>query len=218
MKEIFVTLLFITSLNSFSQEKRVPTVVVLSPQETIIDEKLDSIGKSFERSEEMTEQQKQRIREMNGERFTLKSEKEIVFLEKMDLGSDFTFGLNFYLSFKLFEYNENNLVYPLHEKNNSTKEELNRIAESEGMNWVINIPKLQITTKDKELIGVIRYQLYNLKKDKIVIDEVIIATDGNPGFTFACKEGTINCVTNNLTSRVSQDVLTFINKNKNYWR
>ena len=218
MKKIFLTLILITTLNCFSQEKRVPTVIVLSPQETIIDEELDSIAKLDEHKGKMTDVQKQRIRELNGENFDLKSEKEILFLEKMDLGSDITFGLNFYLSFKLFEYNENHMVYPAHEKNDSTKEELKRISEKHDMNWILNIPKIQILTKDNEIIGVIQYQLYNQKKDTIVLDEVLIATDHNPGFTFACEEGTINCVKNNITSGVSEKVLGFLNENKEYWR
>jgi hypothetical protein len=218
MKKALLILILITSLNLFSQEIRVPSIVVLSPQETIYDKGLDSIAKLYERKGKLTDEHKQRVRQSNGENFELKSEKEILFMEKMDLGSQITFGLNFYLSFKLFEYHENNMVYPAHEITNSTKAELKKIAEKHNMNWVVNIPRVEFLSNDKEMTGEIRYQLYNLKFDEIVLNKILTADDQNPGFTFACESGTINCVINNLTSAISYNVLGFLNKNKKYWR
>ena len=218
MKKLFLTISLIYSLTSFSQENRVPSIVVLSPQETITDKGLDSIAKMYEREQKLTEEHKQRVRESNGENFELKSEKEILFMEKMDLGSQITFGLNFYFSYKLFEYHENHMVYPAHENNNSTKSELKKIAENHNMNWVVNIPKVEFSKNKNGMSGEIRYQLYNLKFNEIVLDDKLNADDQNPGFTFACESGTINCVTNNLISAISNKVLGFLNKNKKYWR
>ena len=218
MKKTLLIFVLITSLNLFSQENRVPSIVVLNPQETIYDKGLDSIAKMYEHEEKLTDEHKQRIRESNGENFELKSEKEILFIEKMDLGSQITFGLNFYFSYKLFEYHENHMVYPAHEINNSTKAELKKIAEKHNMNWVVNIPKVEFFSNDKGMSGKIRYQLYNLKFDEIVLDEVLTADDQNPGFEFTCESGTIGCVTNNLTSAISYKVLGFLNKNRKYWR
>ena len=218
MKKLLLIILLIYSLTSFSQENRVPSIVVLSPQETVTDKGLDSIAKMYKREQKLTEEHKQRVRESNGENFELKSEREILFLEKMDLGSQITFGLNFYFSYKLFEYHENHMVYPAHETNNSTKADLKKIAEKYNMNWVVNIPKVEFSSNEKGMTGEIRYQLYNLKFDKIVLDEKLTADDQNPGFEFTCESGTINCVTNNLTSAISYKVLGFLNKNRKYWR
>ena len=218
MKKILLLISLIYSLNSFSQENRVPSIIVLSPQETTIDKGLDSIAGVYKREQKLTEEHKQRIRESNGENFKLKSEKEILFIEKMDLGSQITFGLNFYLSYKLFEYHENNMVYPAHEINNSTKAELKEIAEIHNMNWVVNIPKVEFLSNNKGMTGEIRYQLYNLKYDEIVLNKELTVDDQNPGLTFACKSGTINCVINNLISTISYNVLGFLNKNREYWQ
>jgi len=218
MKKLLLIILIIYSLTSFSQENRVPSIVVLSPQETVTDKGLDSIAKMYQREQKLTEEHKQRVRESNGENFELKSEKEILFMEKMDLGSQITFGLNFYFSYKLFEYYENHMVYPAHEKNNSTQSELKKIAEKHNMNWVVNIPKVEFKKNENGMSGEIRYQLYNLKFDEIVLDEKLTADDQNPGFEFTCESGTINCVTNNLTSAISYKVLGFLNKNRKYWR
>lgn len=218
MKKILLIISLIYFLNSFSQENRVPSIIVLNPQETITDKGLDSIAKMYEREQKLTEEHKQRIRESNGENFKLKSEKEILFIEKMDLGSQITFGLNFYLSYKLFEYHENNMVYPAHEINNSTKAELKEIAEKHNMNWVVNIPRVEFLSNNKKMTGEIRYQLYNLKYDEIVLNKKLTADDQNPGLTFACESGTINCVINNLISNISYNVLGFLNKNREYWR
>ncbi len=218
MKKLLIIISLFYSLASFSQENRVSSIVVLSPQETITDKGLDSIAKMYKREQKLTDEHKQRVRENNGENFELKSKKEILFLEKMDLGSQITFGLNFYFSYKLFEYHENHMVYPAHETNNSTKSELKKIAEKHNMNWIVNIPKVEFAKNKNGIIGEIRYQLYNLKFDEIVLNEKLTADDQNPGFTFACESGTINCMTNNLTSAISNKVLGFLNKNRKYWR
>ena len=104
MKKLLLVISLVYSLTSFTQENRVPSIVVLSPQEMITGKGLDSITNLYKREEKLTEEHKQRIRESNGENFKLKSEKEILFIEKMDLGSQITLGLNIYLSFKLFEH------------------------------------------------------------------------------------------------------------------
>jgi len=218
MKKLLLIITLIYFTTSFSQKNRVPSIVVLSPQETITNKGLDSIAKLYKHEKKLTEEHKQRVRKSNGKNFELKSEKEILFMEKMDLGSQITFGLNFYLSYKLFEYHENHMVYPAHEINNSTKAELKKIAEKHKMNWVVNIPTVKFQTNNKVNSGEIRFQLYNLKLDEIVLDEVLTANDQNPGFEFTCESGTINCVTNNLTSSLSNKVLGFLNKNRKYWR
>jgi len=218
MKKLLLIITLTYSITSLSQENRAPSIVVLSPQETLIDKALDSIAKMYESNEKLSDEHKQSVRESNGENFKLKSEKEILFLEKMDLGSQITFGLNFYFSYKLFEYHQNHMVYPAHEKNNSTKMELKKIAKKHNMNWVVNIPKVEFSTNEKEISGEIRYQLYNLKYDEIVLDELLTVNDKNPGLEFTCESGTINCVTNNLTSAISNKVLGFLNRNRKYWR
>ena len=218
MKKLLLIITLIYFTTSFSQKNRVPSIVVLNPQETITNKGLDSIAKLYKHEKKLTEEHKQRVRKSNGKNFELKSEKEILFMEKMDLGSQITFGLNFYLGYKLFEYHENHMVYPAHEINNSTKGELKKIAEKHKMNWVVNFPKVKFQTNNKGNSGEIRFQLYNLKLDEIVLDEVLTANDENPGFEFTCESGTINCVTNNLTSSLSNKILGFLNKNRKYWR
>ncbi len=218
MKKILLMFCLLVFSESFSQEKRVPSIVVLSAQELTYDKELDSIVASYKNMRKLTEEQKKRIRESNGENFTLKSEKEILFLEEMDLGSQVSFGLNFYLSFKLFEYHENNMVYPAHEKNSSTKTDLKKIADKHDMNWIVNIPTINFTLKDGIKKAKVRFQLYNQKFDAIVLDNTFTVEDQNPGFTFACEPGTINCVINNTTSAISHQILQFLNEKRKYWR
>jgi len=109
----------------------------------MIDPALDTVAKSYVHNGELSEEHNQIIRESNGDAFKLKAEKEIIFLEKMDMGSQVSFGLNIYFSFKLFEYYENHIVYPAHEKIEPTKVGLREIAEKHNMNWILNIPKIE---------------------------------------------------------------------------
>ena len=218
MRKLLLLISIIYSLSSYSQEKKVPSIVVLSPQEMVVDKTLDSIAKSYKHEGKLTNEQKENIRQSNGEEFAKKSEKEILFLEKMDLGSQLTFGLNFYFSYKLYEYHKNHIVYPAHEASDSSLNELKKIAEKHDVNWVVNFPKVEFLVQDESNIGVIRYQLYNLKFNEIVLDENLKVNDQNPGFEFACKSGTINCVINNFTNQINYKVLGFLNNNKKYWR
>lgn len=217
MKKLLLAITLFYSTISFSQKKRVPSIVVLSPQETLVDQELDSIAAKYIKKQKLTNEHKRRIRKSNGRNFKLKSKKEILFLEKMDLGSQITYRLNFYLSYKLFEYHETHMVYPAHEVNNSTKEELKKIAEKHNMNWVLNIPKVKFLANEKGKSGKIRYQLYNRKFDEIVLDEIFDVNDQSPGFEFTCTTGTIGCVTNNMTSSIAYKVLDFLNENRKYW-
>ena len=48
---------------------------------------------------------------------------------------------------------ENHMVYPAHEANNLTKDELKKIAKKHNMNWVVNIPKVEFLSNETGLAG-----------------------------------------------------------------
>ncbi|WP_299362484.1 hypothetical protein [Winogradskyella sp.] len=207
---------FIVCFSSYSQEVRFPSIIIINSQETIISKELDSIVKKFE-SKGISEHQKQKIINENG-KFRLKTEKEIEFLQEVDISTKITYGLNYFLSYKFFEYFEDLLIYPIKESIDSTKESLESISQIHNVNWVINFKKLEFYKEEQYYKGRAEYLLYNQKEDEIVINSKIIADDSNPGFEFVCQPGSIECVINNIIDSVSADVIEFMGQNKEYWR
>ena len=216
MKNIFLSIFLTLSLSINAQKKYSPTLIVLNSQETVIAPEIDSIAKTFVRVG-LSKQAKKNIRRENGS-FKIKSKKEIKFLKNSDITTDISYGLNFFISYKVFEYFENLLIYPANEKNNSTVSELKEISKNHNVNWVVNIKKIELYIEDGENKGKIDFQVYNQKINKILLEKQIIVGDKNPGFEFSCKSKTINCVINNSVSEMSTEILNVLGKNKNYWR
>ena len=215
--KIFLTLIILTiSLSVYGQDNNSPTIVILNSQETIIPIELDSIAKSFVRKG-LSEEAKENIRKENGE-FKLKAEKEIEFLEETDITTNISYGLNYFLSFKFFEYFPNLLIYPAKETNQSDLESLKTISEKHDVNWIVNIKKVEFVIVDKKSCAKVKFQLYNQKTNQILLEKEIEVNDNNPGFEFACESGTITCVINNSVSLMSSEIMSTMGKDKKYWR
>ncbi|QNJ98165.1 hypothetical protein ALE3EI_1611 [Constantimarinum furrinae] len=217
MKYLSFILCILFTIVSNGQEKRSPTIIVLNSQETIIAQELDSITQTYV-TKKLDAQGKKRIREENGKKFKFKAQKEIDFLQNTDISSNISFGLNYWLSFKFFEYFENMLIYPAKESNDSGIRTLEAIADKHDVNWVINIKRVEFYVENGEKKAKVDFQLYNQKFNEIVIEDQITAGDKNPGFEFACENETLSCVINNSISKMSVPILYFIGQNRNYWR
>ena len=216
MKKLITLIILTISLSICGQDKNSPTIVILNSQETIIPTELDSIAKSFIKKG-LPELTKKNIRDENGE-FKLKAEKEIEFLEESDITTNISYGLNYFLSYKFFEYFPNLLIYPAKETNQSDLESLKAISEKHNVNWIVNIKKVEFIIVDEINWAKIIFQLYNQKTNQILLNKEIEVDDNNPGFEFACEGGTITCVINNSISRMSSEIMSIMGKDKKYWR
>ncbi len=216
MKKNIAIIIFLISLSFYGQDKHSPTIVILNSQETVIPSELDSIAKSFVRKG-LSEEVKKNIRNENGV-FKLKAEKEIQFLEETDITTNITYGLNYFLSFKFFEYFPNLLIYPAKETNQLDLESLKITSEKHDVNWIVNIKKVEFVLIGNKNKAKVEFQLYNQKSNKILLEKEIEVNDNNPGFEFACQSGTITCVINNSISLMSSEIMTVMGKDKKYWR
>ncbi|MGB5691202.1 MAG: hypothetical protein WBM43_01225 [Flavobacteriaceae bacterium] len=217
MKKACILFYLLITITVSGQVKRSPTIIVLNSQNTIVAPELDSIAQTFV-VEKLDSRRQKRIREENGKQFKFKAKKEIEFLNDTDISTNISFGLNYWLSFKFFEYFENMLIYPAKEFNNSEKDELEAIANKHDVNWVINLKRVEFFVQDNEKKAKIDFQLYNQKFNEIVIENQIVSGDKNPGFEFACENETVGCVINNSISNMSIPILNFIGQNQKYWR
>ncbi|MBW2938484.1 hypothetical protein KXJ69_10220 [Aureisphaera sp. CAU 1614] len=216
MKVYIIIIFFLIFFSGIGQIERSPTILVLNSQKTIVDKKYDSIAKLMVRKG-LTEEHKKRIRESNAE-FPLISEKEILFLEEVDISTQIPYGVYYILSYKFFEYYQNLLIFPAKENNDSSLEQLNIISEKYDTNWVVNIPLTEFYFENGVNKGIVKYQLYNKKSKEILIEKELNINDHNFGGEMACLEGTISCVIMNSIWTISLEVYNFMLKNKMYWR
>lgn len=216
MKIVLPLIIFTFSLFAYGQEKESPSIVILNSQETIIPMEMDSIAKLYVK-EGLSEQEKKVIREENGN-FKLKAEKEIEFLKETDITSSITYGLNYFLSYKFYEYFPDLLIYPAKETNQSDLKSLSEISKKHDVNWVVNLKKVEFLINEKENSAIIKFQLFNQKTNQILLEKEVKVDDSNSGFEFACQSGTIDCVINNSISRMSYEIMAIMGKEKKYWR
>lgn len=148
----------------------------------------------------------------------MKAEKEIEFLEESDISTNITYGLNYFLSYKFFEYFPNLLIYPVKEICKPDINSLKAISEKHDVNWIVNIKKVEFKVENEEYRAIVDFQLYNQKTNQILLEKEIVANDRNPGFEFSCENGSMNCVLNNCVSRISSEIMVVMGKDKKYWR
>ncbi len=216
MKSFILQIILICSLFVHGQEKKSPTIVILNSQKTIIPKELDSIAKQFVQKGLSIEQKKSIRRENRN--FKFNAEKEIEFLEETDITTNISYGLNYFLSYKFFEYFPNLLIYPAKELNQSDLGSLMVISKKHNVNWIVNLEKVEFIVDKERYKAKIKFQLYNQKTNQILLEKDIMVDDSNPGFEFACENGTINCVINNSVSRLSSEIMAVMGKDKKYWR
>ena len=216
-----ILILFVLLANNMeAQEVFSPTMVIVNSNELIISDDLKVEAKDYVKNG-MTNEEKKDFKERNsaeGENFEIKSKYELKFLENQDIATQISFGLNYFLSYKFFEYFQQLLIYPIKESKNSNLEDLINISETHNVNWVVNISRIEIYSTDNQKKGKMNFQLYNQKTNEIVIDKEILTDDKNPGLEFTCQEGTIDCVINNSVSYMSYEILDFMRNHQDYWR
>ena len=122
------------------------------------------------------------------------------------------------MSYKLFEYFPDLLIYPAKEINQSNIESLKGISEKHNANWIVNLKEVEFLIIDAKNSVKVNFQLYNQKYNQILLEKEVIVGDSNPGFEFACESGTINCVISNSVSIISAEIISTMGKDKKYWR
>ena len=145
---------------------------------------------------------------------------ELELLSKRDFFTQLTFGCEIYISFKLFEYNEDFLSLPVRDTSNGDLKSLKRIADKYHVDWVLNFPKIRLETEGTLKRTTVIFQLYNVLANKVLFQKEYSGINKNPGLEFTCEdnEDSWDCTLNSIQSVALFDILDQIDRNKKYWR
>lgn len=215
MRYFLLIFFLLAGLITFGQKKYMPTIVVLDPYQTRYDTTLFDEIKDFTYRVEYTSQEEKYILDSlgkNEKNIQIMDIAEFHFRKQMDFASSFTLSLYGMLTYMVFGQTENCIVLPSHDKSDGTIEQLNTVAKKHNVQWVVNPVTLHTLKKDGNTFTIARVQVYDLTKNKIVLDKEYTGDTKNPGFELSCESGTLSCTINNIITPSLHDILLIILK------
>lgn len=213
MRYFLLTLLLFVGLITLGQKKYKPTIVVLDPYQAQYDTTLLDKLKEFTYRIEYTPQEEKYILDSlakDEKNVQIMNIAEFHFRKKMDFASSFTLSLYGMLAYMVFGQTENCIVIASHDKSEGTIEKLKTVAKKHSVQWVVNPVTLHTFKKDGNLFTTVKIQVYDLNKNKIVLDKEYTGDTKNPGFELSCESGTLECTINNVINPSLHDILLTI--------
>lgn len=214
----FSVIYFTFSLNTLSaQEKYEPSVIVLAPNEVVIEDFLkEEIKKISDKMTQRAATMKTKPKpDMQG-----KPENVKIMVEKsidMQLEASFslvpTSLLADYLSYRFFEKFQNCLIYPLNLKASNEAIQLSKIAKEAQVQYVINISKIHFYGQEDTKFAKLSICVFDNVEKKCVLEKTYIGNAENKGFEFACEEGTVLCTVNNAIAAASSEIINLVATN-----
>jgi len=209
-------LTFFILFTSFAYgQKYKPSVVILDPRDREYDSLLIKEIQGFDFHGPLTTEDEKKLHERikNEPKNVQKMEiEEMRFREKTDFASTFTLGLNGMIGYMIFGETDKGLVFPSHETSKGQIAELKVLAKKNKVQWIINPLTIKTYLKDNKKYTAVRLQVYDNKKEQIVLDKEYVGDTKNPGLEFSCPQGTLNCTINNVLNVSLDDILLVILK------
>jgi len=207
-------LLLLISFTVFGQDYN-PKVVVLDPLERNVDKKfLKEIKRydmklitSQEYDEDVLKGMKSQYKQEN--EISLKY-KEYLFTKEMNFFSRISLGFLGFLTYKLYNYDSNCLVFPVHITSNEDIENYKKLVGKFKVDWLINPIMIKTYTTEGEIFTDIRIQLYNKKENKVILDNTYTGSSKNPGFEWTCEDGSIDCTVNNAQAQAIDELMLYL--------
>ena len=203
---LLILLLIVAHL--FSQNNFEPQILILAPSNVKYDNSMSKditdfnlkTKKSYGNKSELAKQlnssefQKQPI---NMKRIT---ESSYYFGKSMEYGGQISLLSQDYLLYRFYEKFPNLLILLDTNKSDGSKLDLQKIGIRTQMQYILNFPSVEFYKQDGENYSKLKVQLYDQVSDVFLIDSIFIGNSLNPGFEFACENGTFNCTINNALS------------------
>lgn len=224
MKKFSILFCLLLSINStITQKSYEPTVVVLKPSKIIIDnalkEEVLKLNNSIKDSLKNVDwNQIKKIVEENfkdePDNVKIMENKKLSFMKKADFFSKFSSISELYLQYKLFPEFENLMIYAVSDKllYNGVKN-LRVISKKYKSRYVLNFARVELSQGEDGKNCSIDVQLYDKEKNKIVLSKNFTGSDKNPGFEFACENGSLSCTFNNSLASALPEVAKVIYEN-----
>ncbi len=213
---IILLLLLIPSI-SIAQETKAPRVLILNPEEFIVDEILtDSIPKYKLSDEQVKNCVTNLTRDEDRDFFIRMAELECEFRRTMDAPTAFTSYLNTWITFKLYGVFEDAIIFPLRRKIEHV--DYQSLANEYNINWVVNLKKVEIFNESDSLRAVASIDLWNANSNKVTLSTDVEIDDNNYHGEMSCDEGTINCIMINGSVYITHQIMENMFSKKKYWR
>lgn len=209
-----------THFYSIAQSAYEPTILVLSPGECIVGEglemQLDSLNKLARKQGKAQAREIEASSEETNERdsnIIVMYEKKAELSRQMDFHNQITSFSEEYLQYRFYERFTNLLVYGIPQKSTDNLKALGELAETHDMRYVLSFPKVESEDNEGKKLSTIQVVLYDYQNDQIVLDQSFTGYDANPGFDFACENGSWQCTFSNALSSGLPEVIKIVAEN-----
>jgi len=216
MKHTSILLLLLSTFaHLFSQNNFEPQILILAPSNVKYDNSMSKditdfnlkTKKAYGNKSEMAKQmnssefQKQPI---NMKRITVSS---YYFGKSMEYGGQISLLSQNYLLYRFYEKFPNLLILLDTNKSDGSILDLHKLATRTQMQYILNFPSVEFYKQDGESYSKLKVQLYDQNSNVFLIDSTFIGNSLNPGFEFACENGTFNCTISNALSPLLDSII-----------
>ena len=208
---VFVFLL-LTTLSCSGQNYK-PSIVVLSPYETIYDSTLlTEIETYFFEGYSTPEDEKKFQEELKDkpENIAIMKFAEWNFRETKDFASMQTMSFYGMISYRIHGMTDKLLVFPSRNRSSGQESELRLIAKRHEVRWVINPVSLHCYSKNGQKLTTVKLQIFDGQKGKVILSKDYTGDSKNPGLEFTCNDGSLACTTNNILRQSLDEILVLI--------
>ena len=209
MKHILsFVILVLTFVHLFSQSNFEPQLLILAPSNVKYEKSMDKEIAGFNKKMEMQYgKSSEMAKQLNSAEFQKQptnmkqiAESSFNFGKSMGYSSQISFLSQNYLLYRFYEKFPNLLILLDSNKSDGSLHDLHDIAIRTQMLYILNFPNVEFYKQDGESYLKLRIQLYDQLSNGFLIDSTFIGNSLNPGFEFACENGTFNCTINNALS------------------
>ncbi len=215
MRFLLLSFFIFVGFSSVGQKKYKPSILVLDPYQTAYDSTLLNEILKFSYQIMLTPEEEKQILDSlsnNEPNIRIMNIAEHHYRKQGDFASFFSFGMNTMLTYMVFGQTENCIVIPSHDKSDGSTESLKSLAKKHNVQWVVNPVSFLTYVDNRDKVSKARLQVYDSRKNKIVLDKEYTGGTKNPGFELSCETGTLECTINNVINPSLHDILLAILK------
>ncbi len=213
-----LAILFTPGFYIFAQSNFSPTIIATWPNQELADEEILSELSEYNRDIEITDEIRANYaKESLAENWKIIRNKELDYLQKQSFFSQISFLLTTNLTYKIYEYHSQPLVYPVTDKSSTNRTEIQSLAKKYGVDWVIDVVSVSAKMVEGEKIVEARILLYNIVTNRIFLDKTYTKKPLNPGGQLECEEGSWQCALNSIVDEAVGDLFDQFEKNRRYW-
>ena len=215
---VILTVTLFSSYSLFAQSEFSPTIIATWPGQELADEEVLSELSEYNREIEITDEIRSNYaKESLAENWKIVRNKELDYLQKQTFFSQISFLITTNLTYKIYEYHPNPLVYPVTDKLSVNRVEMLNLAKKYAVDWVIDVVSVSAKKVEGEKIVEARIILYNIVTNRTFLDKTYTKKPVNPGGQLECEDGSWQCSLNSIVDEAVVDLFDQLEKNRRYW-